>query len=153
MTRIELPCGRFFSIDEGDIPLLNGRHWVTEVRGRTVYVRGRKPGQQGGGVYLHSLIVGGMADHRDGNGLDNRRSNLRPCTQPQNNLNRGPKRGKRFKGVYRQRSSFYAQIYINRRSHYSGGHTSEEEAARAYDRMAIALHGEFARLNFPKEAT
>lgn len=154
MTQIKLPCGRSFVIDDGDLHLLDGRHWFSEKRGRTWYVRGRKFGEQGGGVYLHNLIICGMADHVDGNGLNNLRHNLRACTQAQNNLNRGPKRGKRFKGVYPERSGFYAQIYLNRRSHYSGGHATEEEAARAYDRMAVDLHGEFARLNFPiSEAT
>lgn len=149
MMVLELPCGRSFFVDEKDVALLEGRHWFSESRGRTIYVRGRKAGQQGGGIYLHNLIIGGMADHRDGNGLDNRRSNLRPCTQAQNTLNRGPKRGKRFKGVYPTGRKFYAQATLGGKTRSMHGFLTAEEAAKAYDSMAMEMHGEFARLNFP----
>ncbi len=150
MTELKLPCGRVVLIDLADVPILEGYRLHSEARGRTRYVRLRKPGQRGGGQYLHNVLTGGRADHRNGDGLDNRRSNLRPCTQAQNGLNKAPKKGKQFKGVYRHRSGrFYAQAALNGHVTSSGSFDREEDAARAYDDMARALHGVWARLNFP----
>jgi hypothetical protein len=85
----------------------------------------------------------------DGDGLNNTRKNLRACTQAQNGLNRAPKSGKRFKGVYARGRKFYAQCARDGKVHSRFGFSTEEEAARAYDEMAVALHGAFAHLNFP----
>ena len=154
MTDIVLPCGRVTQIDDGDIQLLDGFRLHAEKRGRTFYVRARKQGQRGGGKYLHNIIMGGRADHRDSDGLNNKRSNLRCCTQAQNGLNRSPKEGKRFKGVYfdKRRGSYYAQVSFNRSTRTVSGLASEEDAARAHDKMAREMHGEWARLNFPEPA-
>lgn len=149
MIQFQLPCGRVTVLDDADEGLLAGRNWHSDRRGRTYYVRGRLPGENQGGTYLHNLLMGGRADHRDGDGLNNTRSNLRRCTQRQNGLNRAPKAGKKFKGVYRRGPTFRAQIYLDGKSYTSGGHATEEAAARAYDEMAVRLHGEFAWLNFP----
>ncbi|MGP9790675.1 hypothetical protein [Roseinatronobacter sp. NSM] len=152
MIKVSLPCGRSFIIDENDLSVLKGFRPHSEARGRTRYIRLRRRGQSKGGIYLHNLIIGGRADHIDGDGLNNSRLNLRPCTQAQNGLNRSAKLGKRFKGVYRSRSGkFYAQIYINRKAHTVHGFATEELAAREYDRLAASLHGEWARLNFPND--
>lgn len=147
--KLILPSGHVVLIDDADMPVLDGRIWHADRRDHTVYVRGRRPKQQVGGDYLHNLILGGLADHIDGNGLDCRRSNLRLATQAQNCLNRSAKKGKRFKGVYRSSSRYYAEIYFKGERRASYGHATEEGAARAYDAMAVELHGEFARLNFP----
>ena len=151
MIAFRLPCGRVTFLDDEDAHVLEGKNWHSDRRGRTYYVRGRVQGQTSGGVYLHNLLIGGRADHKDGDGLNNRRSNIRPCTQGQNGLNRAAKMGKKFKGVYSRGAKFYAQIYINGRSHTSHGHETAESAAHAYDRLAMELHGEFARLNFPNQ--
>lgn len=152
MNEVELPCGRSFFIDAADLTFLEGFRAHSEARGRTRYVRLRRMGQRAGGVYLHNLIMGGRADHRDGDGLNNTRSNLRLCTQAQNGLNRAPKAGKRFKGVYQHRSGrFYAQIARHGVVTSSQPYETEDEAARAYDDMAMRLHGEWAWLNFPED--
>ncbi len=153
--RYALPCGRYTLIDHGDLGKLDGRNWFSDIRKNTVYVRGREPGGKRH-VYLHSIIVGGTADHINGDGLDNRRSNLRLCTQKQNCLNAGRKRThKRFKGTYydSRRGKWWAQIYIGGKSFFGGYHDSEEDAARSYDSLAIKHHGEFARLNCPVNTT
>ncbi|MDG4905984.1 hypothetical protein P9228_05920 [Mesorhizobium sp. WSM4898] len=151
MTALQLPCGRITTVDDADVHLLEGLNWYAEERGRTFYVRGRQPGARKGGVYLHNLIMGGRADHRDADGLNNSRSNLRPCTQAQNGLNRRPKNGKRFKGVFfdKRRGTFYAQVALAGKVYSSPGFNVEEDAARWHDAKALSLHGEFAHLNFP----
>lgn len=150
---ISLPCGRITLIDDEDAGALSGRRWYSDVRKTTVYVRGRTPGQSKGGVYLHQIITDSeKTDHKNGNGLDNRRSNLRACTQAQNCLNVGKKRAyKRFKGVYfdSRRNKWWAQLYIGRCAFFGGYHDTEELAAKAYDALAIKHHGEFALLNYP----
>lgn len=148
--QFQLPCGRIAILDECDAHILEGMNWYSDKRGHTYYVRGRQPGQNRGGKYLHSLLVGGRADHRDGNGLNNSRQNLRTCSQRENGFNRAPKQGKKYKGVYRRGVKFWAQIYVDRKSYTSHGHITAESAALAYDGMAVELHGDFARLNFPK---
>lgn len=154
--KFELPSGDVVLLDDADAHLLEGLRWHADRREHTTYVRGRKPGQHKGGAYLHNLIIGGLADHKDGNGLDCRRQNIRPATQAQNGLNTGPKRKhKRFKGVSKprgKRGMYYAELYIGGARYASYGHLTEESAALAYDALARQHHGEFARLNFPEAA-
>lgn len=105
-------------------------------------------------VVMHRFIMGldsPRLDHMDGNGLNNQRSNLRPATKSQNGCNRGPVRGLRFKGVSWQKrlGKWQAAIGKDYRREYIGIFADAEEAARAYDKRAKELHGEFAWLNFP----
>ena len=127
---------------------------------------GRKP-------LLHRLIMSRILgrelkrneiiDHINQNGLDNRRENLRLCTHSQNHANTEKLRGNfssKFKGVYirkdREHLGFYASIGSAKgprgvKKQYLGRYPTEEEAARAYDKKAKELFGEFAYLNFPEE--
>ena len=96
--------------------------------------------------------AGLVVDHIDGNGLNNRKSNLRVCTQAQNSLNSRPRRNSssRYKGVsfYKRDKIWQAQIFYNFRTINIGRFDDEIEAALAYDRKAAELFGEFAYLNF-----
>ena len=105
---------------------------------------------------LHREVLGTQSDidHANRNPFDNRRSNLRPCSQSENGCNKA--RGRRtwrsrFKGVTPQprssRNPWLAQIAVNRRHIYLGCFPTEEAAARAYDKAAQRLHGEFACTN------
>jgi hypothetical protein len=91
-------------------------------------------------------------DHINGNGLDNRRENIRVCTLAENNRNRRSYKNNRigFKGVSEtvQGKRWNARITNNGNVLSLGSHSSPEEAARAYDTAAKKLHGEFANLNF-----
>jgi hypothetical protein len=94
-------------------------------------------------------------DHKNCNGLDNRRENLRKATTAENMRN-SMKRGhssSRFKGVslVQRTKEWDVSIRMNYESIRIGRFTSEEEAARAYDEAARRLHGEFARVNFPRD--
>lgn len=97
-----------------------------------------------------------VVDHVNGNGLDNRRCNLRVCTPQQNAFNSKPVRGSRskFKGVKYNtacKNKWTARIRINGKQVDIGRFETEEEAARAYDKVAKEVQGDFAWLNFPNE--
>jgi hypothetical protein len=111
---------------------------------------------------LHREIMnapaGLVVDHQNGNGLDNRRCNLRLANHSQNTHNSirktKDKTSSRYIGVSwdKYRRKWHARIqYMGKRINL-GRFDSEEEAARAYDATARKLFGEFARLNFPEEA-
>lgn len=89
-----------------------------------------------------------MLDHRDGNRSNNQPGNLRLSTNSQNQANRAPLPG-RFKGVARHRCGKFQATCARA---YIGLFASEEEAARAYDRRAVEVYGEFARINFRSAA-
>lgn len=112
--------------------------------------------------YLHRTIKntrdGCETDHINGDGLDNRRENLRTATASQNRANMGkPRRpdgsmhSSAYKGVSwdRSRGRWQSKVSIGGRSRNLGRYDDEIEAARAYDRAAEAHWGEFAQLNFP----
>lgn len=90
-----------------------------------------------------------MVDHINGNKLDNRKSNLRICTDAENARNSSKKSGN-FKGVQwrSDKHKFRARIMDNGKEIFIGYFTNEIEAAKAYDTKAKELFGEFARLNF-----
>lgn len=113
-------------------------------------------GKHGKLIRMHVLIMGQRyIDHANGNGLDNRRSNLRPATSSQNRANADGYAASGFKGVYwKERVGKYqAMIRVDREGTSLGYFCDPAEAARAYDAAARAAFGEFARLNFYDEPT
>lgn len=102
-------------------------------------------------VKLHNLILGmKWADHIDENGLNNRRSNLRPASNAQHPQNIGSRGGtSRVKGVswYGRHGKWRVAFNWQGKTHFVGYFTDEEEAARAYIAAILPLAGEFARLN------
>lgn len=106
---------------------------------------------------MHSVILppppGKVTDHINHNGLDNRKANLRIATQAQNARNcRQNKTGKssKYRGVWFNKKSgnWRATIVLNRKRRQIGYFKNEIDAAKAYDRAAKHLHGQFATLNF-----
>lgn len=152
--------GRVALVDEEDFELASRYRWyVQEVRpgeGRAPLAYAKAKAKAGSNIYMHRLITGfAEVDHHDGNGLNNRRSNLREATHAQNmgNARKQPGCSSRFKGVYWSGKKWQAQIGVNHGTRYLGRFVSEEDAARAYDAAALEAWGEFARLNFPAAAT
>jgi hypothetical protein len=90
-----------------------------------------------------------LVDHRDGDGLNNMRSNLRFATSRQNAMNRSKWKSSdsRFKGVHRDGKRWRAIITLGGKRIHLGCFASDEEAALAYNDAALANYGEFAKLN------
>lgn len=107
-------------------------------------------------IGMHNLLLGQLwVDHINGDGLDNRRANLRPASPSQNNANMRPRTGcsSKFKGVTwdKVNKRWLVRIQVRGKSRYLGIFKSEEDAARAYDAAALDAWGAYARLNFPVE--
>lgn len=106
-------------------------------------------------VLLHRELMGNpvglVVDHINGDTLDNRRCNLRACTHAENLRNKVSNVGAHpFKGVFHHHRAWYAKLKKGGEVFISKAQRSIEDAARAYDELALQHHGEFARLNFPK---
>ena len=109
---------------------------------------------------MHDLIMqpgpGQMVDHIEGSAtLDNRRLNLRVCSNAQNQQNTGSRGGSSpYKGVSwsARKKKWLVQFRCHGQYRFIGYFEDEETAARAYDAAILPLAGEFARLNFPKAA-
>lgn len=134
-------------VDRETQPLMEKYTWRGNDRGSIVADRGGKR------VVLHRLIVGaakGQAvDHANHDRADNLRTNLRICTQQENNMNRRPTRRSKtgYKGVYPYGSRFEAKIGVGGKQVFLGYYQTATEAARAYNAAARKFHGEYARLN------
>lgn len=107
--------------------------------------------------YMHRLVIGAPdgqhVDHINSEPLDNRRSNLRLCSQSSNLANRRPGKGKRLKGVTGKRGQWRARVSLRSGEIFVGSFGSAEAAARAYDVKLRELFGPFARCNFPEESS
>ena len=152
---IPLTQGKFAIVDAEDYPRLARHKWAVSQSRYNFYacrwIHGKK-------ISMHRLILnaphGMLVDHIDGNGLNNRKANLRLCTITQNNRNSRPYRNatSKYKGVCWEKAcrKWYAKIKPNRKTISLGLFTDQIEAAVAYDRKAEVLFGEFAYLNFPQ---
>lgn len=142
--------GRFMLVDEIDYPEWREKKiWVSQKGYAMIHgvVRGERKN-----VFVHRAIMSiedrsVHVDHISGDKLDNRRCNLRVATNHQNRFNQKPRKANQYKGVYRCYKRWVAQITLNYKRHYLGIYKTEEEAALAYNKAAVELFGEFARLN------
>lgn len=163
MKQIELTQRKVALVDDADYEWLNQFKWFAQQHRNTWYA-GRHSHQIGSkkvNVKMHREILGlapgakGLSDHRDGNGLNNQRSNLRVCTAAENSQNRRPKKhtSSKFKGVSWDKGErkWVAYIQHQKKMMTLGYFKNEAEAARTYDKKAKELFGEFAWLNFPLE--
>jgi hypothetical protein len=157
MREIELTQGKVALVDDCDYELLNEHKWSAAKSGKTFYavrVDGKKTT-----IHMHRLIIGLVkgdgikVDHKNHNGLDNQRENIRVCTNTENNRNQqtqGRVKSSQYKGVYKSANKWCAKIVVTRKNIHLGRFSCELEAAEAYDLNALKLFGEFAKLNFPK---
>lgn len=166
MTRswVEVPLtkGRVAKIDRQDMLIIGRWCWMVHQgsKGREYASRSQRSNGKGGTILMHRWIMepppGMVVDHINGDTLDNRRVNLRVCTQQQNVANQKVARRRGSKSPYRgvARSCggrWTARTNIGRVPVSHGTYDTPEEAARVYDRVIRAAFGEFATLNFPDE--
>ena len=140
------------TIDDEDFPLISQFNWYFNPEG---YALTRKTidGKRTT-IWMHRLIMGAQKgekiDHKDGNGLNNHRENLRFASAGENMYNRRKNKNtsSQYKGVSRKINRWVASLNYKREKVYIGLFISEEDAARAYDEKARELYGEFANTNF-----
>jgi hypothetical protein len=155
MTIIPLTKNKIATVDDYDYPELSQNKWSarqSKKDGKWYAVR-RSKGRM---IYMHRQIMKTppelQVDHKDGNGLNCQRYNMRNCTHIQNSWNKQKTKGASiFKGVSwaKRNKKWSAYIAPSGKSICIGHFNSEEEAAKAYDREAVLRFGEFAYLNFP----
>lgn len=147
-----MPGGLVVVVDKADLPVVTQYRWRPyAVKGsiedaQTIYAR---TGTGKNRITMHRLLTGyKLTDHKDGDGLNNRRSNLRCATAKQNCANSRKTRRKtssRFKGVCLQRTT--GKWLAHAKGKHLGVFTDETEAAKAYNKAAKKLWGKFAKLN------
>jgi hypothetical protein len=154
MKEIPLNHGHIALVDDADFESVSQFKWTALPHHRTVYAI-RKVGKTIQRMHRFIMELSDPAvqvDHRDHDGLNNQRGNLRPATNAQNRSNgRKPATGhtSRFKGVYwnKKDGKFRAQIKVLQLNIYLGLFDQEIDAARAYNKAAVRHFGEFAQLN------
>ena len=150
-----LTRGYMAVIDAVDAHLVRGSNWSAVTRGRTVYAVRRLPQNAQGKrreIGLHRQILDDpsdqFVDHRDNNGLNNRRENLRAATAKQNCHNQQLRVNNTsgFKGVSQSGSKWRVHLGVNGKKVHLGYFLTIEEAHHAYVTAAKELHGEFFQL-------
>lgn len=156
---IKLSQNKYTIVDDEDYEYLNQWKWHVQKNRETFYaVRNSAPREDGTRtqIRMHRLIMGLtnseiLCDHKDHNGLNNKKVNLRTATVAQNNYNSTPRKNStsKYLGVNWKCSNkkWVAQIRHNGVKVYLGIFESEIDAAVAYNRAAIKLFGEYANLN------
>lgn len=156
---IPLTQGKVAIVDTDDYEALSAHKWRANYTPSTFYaVREQSVGGVRRVFLMHRVLMapapGLYVDHINHDGLDNRRANLRVCTNAENQRNGRSRAGSssKFLGVYwsAARSRWGAQIKIGGQTHGLGRYLDETEAARAYDAAAREHHGQFANPNFPQ---
>jgi hypothetical protein len=135
-------------VDDDDYVYLSKFQWKELIINENISYAGI------GRVLMHRVImgypVGKVIDHIDGNGLNNKKSNLRVCTKAENLRNRRKNYNSfsRYKGITFNSGSWKSVIMLNGKYIYIGRYKDEVEAAKAYDQKAREMFGEFAKTNF-----
>lgn len=158
MKKIPLTQGKFALVDDEDFERVSKYKWCADRHDRgnvTRWYAQRRVRLKNGKTKtqrLHKFILLGVGevDHRDCDGLNNRRRNLRPATRSQNNCNSRRLTAKSgFRGVYWDKGSkkWRAKITLGNKEMYVGIYADKKSAALAYDGAATRLFGEFALTN------
>ncbi len=158
MKQIKLTQDKVALVDDEDFETLNKYKWHYSRYSphfENGYAKRRNPNGKPALIRMQHMILplkkGYMVDHKNGNGLDNRRENLRLVTKSQNMMNCGLQRNNKsgYKGVcwHESNKKWRAQIFVNGRQYFLGLFKNKKDAARAYNDAAPHYHGEYAYLN------
>lgn len=145
---VPIKDGRFVKIDKCDWELVSKTHWSAN---SWDYAAGNVGNKKV--MTMHRFIIGAkkgeIVDHINNDKLDNRKTNLRICTNMQNSWNKPARNGKKLKGVHFNKinKKYIAYISADGKRHYLGSFKSAAEASLAYNNAALDLHGNFANLN------
>lgn len=158
MKEIQLTQGKVALVDDEDFERLNQKKWCAFKNGNTFYAaRIFYGGEKQKTILMHREIMntpqGVEVDHKDGDGLNNQKCNLRNCDHFQNSHNQSRQSNNKsgFKGVSKDKNTgkWAVNIKINNKQIHIGCFKDLKDAALAYDKAALKYHGDFARLNFP----
>jgi hypothetical protein len=142
--------GKFALVDDEDYEQLIKQSWSLSRWGYAAGSRGKVH------ILMHRVIINAPVDmdvdHKNGDRLDNRKENLRLCTDSQNlrNARKSSNRSSNLKGVSKRRGLelFRTNVYVEGKGVHIGYFKDEHYAALAYDLWAVDIAGEFARTNF-----
>jgi len=159
MKKIKLTRGQFALVDDEDYEELNQFKWYALKKRYTFYARRSIyiDSKTITSCYMHRQILGLVdrniqCDHKDTNGLNNQKSNLRECSNTENQKNQRPRVGysSKYKGVsfVKKRNKWVSGLVVDKKHIFLGSFINEIEAAKAYDEASILHHGEFAYTNF-----
>lgn len=148
---IPLTKGKFAIIDQSDYQLVSKYKWYAHKSPRATSFYAHNKGKKL--IQMHRLIMGItdrriLIDHKDHDGLNNRRSNLRIVTLAQNAQNSRVSKNtsSKYRGVWWNKEKNKWSVQVNRK--HVGHFKTEDEAGLAYNKKATELYGEFASLNF-----
>ena len=150
---IPLTQGQNAKVDAEDFARLSSWNWCAHWDPHTKSFSAMC-NQNGRTVYMHRVVLEcrqkEKCDHRSHDTLDNRKLNLRKCSDQQNNCNRRRRKDNTsgFKGVYLRGKLWRSRIFVHGKWIQIGYFNSKIKAARAYDEAAKIHHGEFAYANF-----
>ncbi len=160
VKQIPLTQCKIALVDEKDYERVSQFKWYAHKSNNTTFYAVRNSSTSGGKkrarIYMHRFILGLtrsniLADHKDRDGLNNQRKNLRITDKKGNagNTVMKPKKYSSFKGVCfrNDTNKWIAHIHINMIQKNLGNFVSEKEAALAYNRAARQHFGKFALLN------
>ena len=139
-------------VDDEDYEYINEWSWYAHRSDNMFYAVSRTKGEY---VFMHRIILGVSSgvtiDHKDRDGLNNQKSNLRICSNAQNQQNKIGWGKSGYKGVYlvryKENISYRATIQVNKKQIHLGYFKTSEAAAIAYNNAALKYFGRFARIN------
>jgi hypothetical protein len=160
VKQIPLTRGQFALVDDEDYKHLIQHKWCALFYKcvNSFYAMQALPrnGEKQKIISMHRVIMGVtdskiQVDHIDHDTLNNQRSNLRICNHSESMANRRPfKNGSsKYFGVHwhKKTGKWQVQIQKDKKLKYIGIFATQEDAAKAYNEIAIKTHGEFANLN------
>jgi len=155
--------GKIALVDDEDFERVSSEKWYvnkgkhTEYAGTNSHIKGkaRKDKDRNHNQQMHRFVLGlskgdgKHVDHKDGNGLNNQKSNLRIVTNQQNCWNRINYKG--FLGVSKCPDEGNAHWTVGVSGKYYGQYNKKKIAALVYDEIVRNIRDEFATQNFPNE--